>query len=83
MSEATVKLAITNTYEGGAEIKTEAVVTVPLPLPAEDTDERSDWADDHIFPETGAGRTRGNAWYDVEIVESSVPELLGLTFRFG
>lgn len=80
---ATIKLRIENRYEGSDSVVTEATTTVPLPLPAEDTDARTDWEYDHIFSQTGTGRTEGDAWYDVEVVESSEPELLGLTFEFG
>ena len=76
-------LRIENRYEDGMEIETTSVVTIPLPVPEEGTDERHDWEYDHIFPETGTGWTSGDAWYDVEIVESSVPELVGATFEFG
>ncbi|QAX95527.1 hypothetical protein SEA_BARTHOLOMEWSD_78 [Streptomyces phage BartholomewSD] len=81
MSTATIKLRIENSYADGAEIETEAVVTVPLPYP-EDSDEREDWEGEHIFPETGTGRS-GDAVYEVWVVESTAPELLGKNFRFG
>lgn len=80
---ATIKLRIENRYESGGMVVTEATTTVPLPLPAEDSDERSDWEYDNIYCHTGTGRTQGDAWYDVEVVESSEPSLLGLTFEFG
>ncbi|AXH70276.1 hypothetical protein SEA_HAIZUM_72 [Streptomyces phage Haizum] len=81
MSTATIKLRIDNAYEDGSEIETEAVTTVPLPYP-DDADEQTDWAYEHIFPETGTGRTDGAAYYEAEIVESTAPELLGKTFEF-
>jgi hypothetical protein len=83
MTTATITLRIENRYEDGSEIETTSVVTVPLPLPEEDTAERSDWEYDHIFPETGTGQESGDAWYDVEITDSTAPELVGLTFEFG
>jgi hypothetical protein len=83
VSTAIVKLRIENWYEDGFKVATEEVVTVPLPLPAEDTGERTDWEYEHIFPHTGTGNESGDAWYDVEIVESTDPELFGLTFEFG
>ncbi|MCS0601119.1 hypothetical protein NX794_07725 [Streptomyces sp. LP11] len=83
MDIAVIGLRIENRYGGGAEIETTSVVAVPLPLPDEDTTERSDWEYDHIFPETGTGRDDGDAWYDVEVTRSTAPELLGLTFQFG
>ncbi|MCX5236217.1 hypothetical protein OG824_13500 [Streptomyces prunicolor] len=82
MSTAIVKLRIENTYADGVEIVTTAIITVPTPRPT-DLNEQTEWEYDHIFPQTGTGRTDGDAWYDVEIVESTVPELLGLTFEFG
>ncbi|MGW1040018.1 hypothetical protein [Streptomyces sp. NPDC002547] len=83
MSVATVTLRIDNRYEDGVEIETRETATVPLPLPEEGTDERTDWEQDHIFPLTGTGREGVDSWYDVEIVESSAPELVGKTFEFG
>jgi hypothetical protein len=83
VSTATLALTIVNAYEGGSEIVTIPVIEVPLPLPAEDTDERTDWEYEHIFPHTGTGRSEGDSWYDVVVAESTAPELLGLTFEFG
>ncbi|MGW7434703.1 hypothetical protein [Streptomyces sp. NPDC054849] len=80
---ATIALRIENFYVAdGVEIETTAIVTVPLPLPEEDTDERMEWEYEHIFPATGTGRS-GDAVYDVEVSESTAPELRGLTFEFG
>lgn len=81
MSTATLKLRIENAYDDGTEIQTEAVVTVPLPYP-EELGEQTDWEYEHIFPQTGTGRG-GDAWYEVEVVESTAPELLGRVFEFG
>lgn len=81
MNLAVIRLHIENAYADGVEIDTESVITVPLPYP-DDLNEQSEWEYEHIFPETGAGR-EGDAVYDVEIVESSTPELLGKTFEFG
>ncbi|MGW8953477.1 hypothetical protein [Streptomyces sp. NPDC055709] len=81
MSTATIKLRIENAYADGAEIETQAVITVPLPYPY-DLNEQAEWDYEHIFPETGTGRS-GDAIYEVEIVESTAPELLGKTFEFG
>ncbi|MGW0861276.1 hypothetical protein [Streptomyces sp. NPDC002611] len=82
MSTAIVKLRIENTYEDGVEIVTTAITTVPVPRPS-DLNELAEWEYDHIFPHTGTGQESGDAWYDVEIVESTAPELFGLTFEFG
>lgn len=81
--EATVKLRIENRYEFYPMVVTEPTTVVPLPLPADGTDERQVWDYDYIFSETGAGHSDGDSWYDVEIVESSVPALLGMKFKFG
>ncbi|MEU6572312.1 hypothetical protein [Streptomyces sp. NPDC046805] len=83
MTTAIVKLRIENTYEDGVEVVTSGIATVPLPIPDEDTGDRTDWEYEHIFPHTGTGNESGDAWYDVEIVESTAPELFGLTFEFG
>ncbi|MFD7257189.1 hypothetical protein [Streptomyces sp. NPDC059874] len=80
---AAIEMLITNTYEDGTEVVTRPTATVPLPLPEEGTEEREEWEYDHIHPHTGTGKTQGDAWYDVEIIESSAAELLGLTFEFG
>lgn len=81
MNLAVIRLHIENAYADGVEIDTESVVTVPLPYP-DDLSEQTDWEYEHIFPETGAGR-EGDAVYEVEVVESSAPELLGKIFEFG
>lgn len=81
MNTATIKLRIDNAYEDGSEVETEATTTVPLPYP-DDLNEQTDWEWEHIFPQTGSGRTDGAAYYEVEIVESTAPELLGKTFEF-
>ncbi|MEU0344217.1 hypothetical protein ABZ092_36060 [Streptomyces bobili] len=80
MSTATLTLHITNGYEDGSEVITTPVVEVPIPA---ELDELSDWADDHIFPHTGTGRSDGDSWYEVKVTESTAPELLGRTFEFG
>lgn len=79
---ATVTLKITNGYEDGSEVVTTPVAEVPLPIPM-DLDERVEWGYEHIFPHTGTGRPEGNSWYEVEVAESTAPELLGATFEFG
>lgn len=80
---ATVRLHIENHYELYDSVTTSREATVPLPVPEEGTEERNDWEYEHIYPETGAGRSDGDSWYDVKIVESTVPELVGLEFEFG
>jgi hypothetical protein len=80
---AKVRLRIENTYESGSTIITEPTVIVTLPIPAQYTDARSEWEYEQIFPHTGTGRCEGDSWYDVEIVESDQPALIGMTFAFG
>ncbi|MGW4158718.1 hypothetical protein [Streptomyces sp. NPDC004788] len=80
---ATVRLHIENRYESGMEIVTTPTATVPIPVPMEGTEAREEWDYDHIFPHTGTGWTEGDSWYDVEIVESTASELVGMTFEFG
>jgi hypothetical protein len=80
--DATVTLRIENAYEDGHEVVTRVTTTLPLPLPV-DEDERNDWEYEHIYQHTGTGREHGDSWYDVEIVESTAPELVGMTFAFG
>lgn len=81
MSTAILKLAITNAYLDGAQIETDAIITVPVPYPA-DPNEQCEWDYEHIFPETGTGRG-GDAFYEAEVVESTDAELFGKTFEFG
>lgn len=80
---ATVKLHITNTYEDGDEVVTQPTVQVPIPVPDRETAEFEEWEWEHILSHTGTGRTDGDAWYDVEIIESTAPELVGMKFEFG
>ncbi|WP_127498871.1 hypothetical protein [Actinoplanes solisilvae] len=80
---ATVRLYIENTYEFFGTQITTPTVTVTLPVPDEGTDDRETWEYDNVFAHTGVGHTDGDSWYDVMIVESSAPELVGLTFEFG
>lgn len=83
VATATVKLHIDNAYELYEDVVTTPTVVVPLPIPVEGSDERDEWEQEHIFSATGAGHEDGDSWYDVEIVESTVPELVGMTFEFG
>lgn len=83
VSTAKVTLQIENAYEDGTEITTVVTAEIALPIPADGTDERIGWEQMYIQPHTGTGKEDGDAWYDVEITESTVPELIGLTFSFG
>lgn len=83
MSTATVTLRIENHYVGGPVIVTTPTAAIPLPPDAADEEAMWEWEQDHIFNYTGTGREHGDAAYFVEIVESTVPELVGRTFEFG
>lgn len=82
----TLDLRILNTYEDGDEYTTvKCGVEVPPPPVEEYSDAYTDWADEHIFPHTGTGRTKGDSWYDVTVTASSAPHLIpvGTTYEFG
>lgn len=82
--DITASFRIENAYEDGEEVVTFATdVVLPSPPADEESQEYSDWAYEHVHPLTGTGRTDGDAWYDVEVVACSVPELVGRTFDFG
>lgn len=58
-------------------------VDVPAPEVLDRGDVESEWAEDHLFPLTGTGRS-GDAGYFVEIIECpEVPELVGRTYEWG
>jgi hypothetical protein len=82
-AEITLDLSIENTYEDGDEVTTTATATLPLP-PFGD-EEREEWANEHIMPLTGTGKTDGDAWYDVKVTASNMPDLIpvGQTYEFG
>ena len=75
-----VIVRIDNVYE---EHDTVVVwVRVPLPEAGENIDQ---WAEDNIFPLTGAGKYHGNAGYFAKV--SAAPgrcaHLIGRTFEWG
>lgn len=74
-----------NTYKDGNTVTTHARTTVPAPWGKEDSDERSAWEQEYIFPLTGTGRDEGDSWYDVEVTGSDRPDLIpvGTTYEFG
>jgi len=82
MSTATVKYRIHNVYVGGPTIVTTPTATIPLPPDQADEYAYDEWRHTHVFEHTGTGRYSGDAGYFVEVVESSVPELLGMKFEF-
>ncbi|GGR51877.1 hypothetical protein [Streptomyces roseolus] len=75
----TVTVRVVNAYDNGTEVITTPTADVPAPP----DDDREEWWYECIFPVTGTGRTEGNAYYSVEIIESDVPALVGLTYEFG
>jgi hypothetical protein len=79
MSDVTLWLRITNTYED-AEHVTYEFVTVPAP----DEEGVHVWADDYLFQHTGTGPWRSNdpAHYEVKVLGSSELSLLGLEFEW-
>ncbi|MEV4642755.1 hypothetical protein AB0J80_35975 [Actinoplanes sp. NPDC049548] len=82
-TKATVTLVIDNHYELYDTVTVITTVTIPLP-PSEQNEEAYDaWSYDHIYAETGTGRTDGDSWYFVRVTESTAPELLGREFEFG
>jgi hypothetical protein len=81
----TLTLDIENHY-GDEVVTTEVEVTVPAPPPDTDgEDAMREWADEHLYPLTGTGRTEGDAAYFVSIGRSSRPELMlcGREFEWG
>lgn len=79
-------LKIENTYENYDDVTTYAVATVPAPPAEDDEDEYDEWKMTHIIdPYTGVGHTDGDSWYDVDVVESSAPDLIpvGTKYDFG
>lgn len=86
-----LKLRVVNTYELYNTVTTYPEADVPPP-PDPDRegaerydDEQREWEYDHIQPLTGTGRTDGASWYDVDVLESSRPDLIppGTSYAFG
>lgn len=73
-------LAIENIYPDDTQ---NTVATVDVPAMPVEGEARDDWAYDHLFPETGTGRTDGNSAYVVTITESDTPAAVGQVFEFG
>lgn len=85
LKTVTVSLEMSNHYEYYDTVvtyETDAVVPAP-PMGERDTEAFNDWAFTHLFQFTGAGHTDGDSWYDVTIVASSDPTLVGLDFTWG
>lgn len=79
----TLTLRIENNYELYDDVTTEVTVTVPAPPLPRFSDAWCDWVDHYIGQETGTGKVDGDSWYDVEVIASSDPALVGETFDFG
>jgi hypothetical protein len=89
MSEGTVRLRcrVENYYPAtDDEIVTEPEETLPVPpgpMPEPGQDCQEDvqkWIDEHLVTLTGTGRTKGKAMYDLEVIESSRPDLVPVGF---
>lgn len=82
--EITIKLEIENRYELYETQMTYPEATIPAPPTLDETAwEYREWADEHIFDLTGVGHEDGDSWYDVKVLDSSEPALIGRTFEFG
>jgi hypothetical protein len=82
-----LKLRVVNTYALHDTVVTYPEADVPS-TPADtgqDGDGWREWAWQHIHPLTGTGRTDGASWYDVDVLESSRPDLIppGTSYAFG
>lgn len=74
---------IDNVYPDGTVTRV-MMVDVPAPEVVDRGDHESEWAEDHLLPLTGTGRTEGDAGYFVEITECrEVPELVGRNYEWG
>jgi hypothetical protein len=73
---------VSNAYEYYDTIDyTVTNAVVPAREPDEDPD---DWAYKQLYQEfTGVGHPSGDSWYDIEILESSDPTLVGQKFDWG
>jgi hypothetical protein len=85
MDTVTLTLRIENRYELYPTEITTPTVTVPAPPEDEDSDAYDEWTWEHIHDTTGVGHEDGDSWYDVEVTESSRPDLIpvGKTWDFG
>jgi hypothetical protein len=54
-----------------------------VPPPPSDKAEQVDWANVHIGPLTGTGKTGCESWYEVTVTACIDPKLVGCTFEFG
>lgn len=74
-----IEVKVENVYPDGT-VRTNAEAEVPLP-PLQDLDE---WAEEHLMPLTGTGRTEGDAGYFLTITKFDArPELVGTEYEWG
>lgn len=86
-----IVLQIENTYEAEPGSRRLKRVTIPTRVEAQiapppnskDGEEWTQWLDENILPHTGTGRSEGDAWYDVKVIECEDPTLVGREFSFG
>ncbi|WP_433304272.1 hypothetical protein ACQP2F_14495 [Actinoplanes sp. CA-030573] len=86
----TVSLHIVNTYQRYPSVETTvADAVVPAcPIahpPATDAEQEllEQWAEQHLYPFTGAGHPDGDAFYDLTVTASTLPWLAGTVFSWG
>jgi hypothetical protein len=80
VSEVRVTVRIINVYPDET-VESDVDLTLPAPENPHDLD---DWAEDHLMPLTGTGRTKGDAGYFVKITASpDLPILMGSEFAWG
>jgi len=76
-----LSIKIDNVYADETISKT--LIDVEVPNPPTEPDAHEDWADEHLMPLTGTGRTHGEAGYFVEITAAEHPALVGRTYEWG
>ncbi len=81
----TVSLLVKNTYELYDDVTVyQSNAVIPIPPDSETEPDRYDeWKYLHIYCFTGVGHEDGDSWYDVTILDCSIPELIGQEFDFG
>jgi hypothetical protein len=81
-----IKVEVVNSYELFDEVTVIREEWVPAPPADEESPEYEAWEYQWIFDLlTGTGRSEGESWYDVTVLESSRPDLIavGAEFVFG
>lgn len=74
-------IKIENVYPDDVVRRTMAV---SVPAPPEDHEDLNMWAEDHLYPLTGTGRTEGDAGYFVTVLKCPYyPALEGNEFEWG